>query len=343
MKKDLFKILIRFAVIGLALIAFNIIYIKWFLQDDIQKHSPIINKVTAVQDSCDILYLGESSNLTTSHKDKERKHISEFLDELIPEQTVKDISKGALHADIYYTLLKQIPERSLIKTVVVTMNLRSFNAQWIYSELETPLMKSMVLLRDRPALLSRFILSFRGYDPKSPRERQKQVERKWERDDFDLPFEFPHEDADEWDADVWRKGSYNPDGSRNRKLRKLAAHYVKAYAFQIDPDDNPRIDDFDKIVELAKERGWNLVFNLLAENTEKAEFLLGDPIMYFFEYNRKLLIDRYQKEGVIVCDNLYNVADSLFIDQHWTTEHYYEAGRRIIAKNVADSLRVFLK
>lgn len=312
----------------------HFVYSEYFLENDLQKHSSIINKVQAISDSCDILYLGESSNVTTGFGDKSKLSISGFLAELLPDKKVCDITKGALHADIYHVILSKIPREKNIETVVVTMNLRSFNAQWIYSDLETALMKSMVLLRNRPALLNRFLLSFKGYDIKTPEERNRQVKRKWKNDIYDLPFEFPYKNLREWDSDAWENGSWNADGTRDFGKRKLAAHYVKAYGFAIDPETNPRIADFDKIVDLCKERNWNLVFNLMAENTEKAEKLLGKDIMYFFEYNRKMLIERYQKNGVIVCDNLYAITDSLFIDQHWTTEHYYEAGRRKIAENL---------
>ena len=41
----------------------------------------------------------------------------------------------------------------------------------------------------------------------------------------------------------------------------------------------------------------------------------------------------------VMVDNLNNVADSLFIDRNWPTEHYAGPGRKIIAKNLADSLK----
>lgn len=318
------------------LFGMHFIYSEYFLEKDLQKHSSIINKVYDISDSCEILYLGESSNVTTGYRDKSKLSISGFLAELLPDKKVCDITKGALHADIYYVLLSKIPENNNINTVIVTMNLRSFSAHWLYSHLETSLMKSMVLLRNRPALLNRFLLSFKGYDLKTPEERDRQVIRKWEREHYKLPFDFPYKNLNDWDADAWKNGSWNADGTRDLTKRKLAAHYVKAFGFIIKPENSSRISDFDKIVDLCKKRKWNLVFNLMAENTEKAEQLLGKRIKYFFEFNRKLLINRYQKEGVIVCDNLYALTDSLFIDQNWTTEHYYEAGRKKIAEKLAE-------
>ncbi|MBN1119084.1 MAG: hypothetical protein JXA77_17875, partial [Bacteroidales bacterium] len=49
---------------------------------------------------------------------------------------------------------------------------------------------------------------------------------------------------------------------------------------------------------------------------------------------------RYSQKGVIVVDNFESVHDSLFFERHWPTEHYSENGRKIIAKNLADSLSI---
>ncbi len=51
-----------------------------------------------------------------------------MLDDLMPEVRCSDITQDAAHAEVYYYLLKNIPEHSQVKTVVVTMNLRSFGA-----------------------------------------------------------------------------------------------------------------------------------------------------------------------------------------------------------------------
>lgn len=81
------------------------------------------------------------------------------------------------------------------------------------------------------------------------------------------------------------KRSLNEDGSKNSEATVLACHYIKTYAFQIDTIQNPRIKDFDNIVALAKKRNWNLVFNLMAENIDKAESLVGNELVSFIKQN----------------------------------------------------------
>ena len=136
-------------------------------------------------------------------------------------------------------------------------------------------------------------------------------------------------------------GIRDDSGKIDRAQTELACHYIKAYGFQIDTLRNPRIADFDAIVELAREREWNLVFNLMAENMEKAGYLVGDDLLYLMNANRELLKNYYGSRGVLVVDNLSRVEDEQFTDQDWTTEHYGERGRKTIAKQVALALKTW--
>lgn len=328
------------ALIGL-LILFNYIYSAFLFEDDIQKHSSIINLVRDLPGDTDILYIGESSNFTYSEQDKDKRSISAFISDHYPTLIVSDLTKEAAHAGIYKTLLKEIPKSSSIKTIVVTLNLRSFSAGWIYSNLETSLQKSMVLLQDNPPLYNRILLSFKGYDVKSEKERNHQMKAKWKCDHLIFPTPFPHENVREWDDWMAETGMKDSHGIYDSIQTDLACHFIKTYAFQIDTLSHPRISDFDEIIALAKKRRWNLVFNLLAENTEKAEELVGEELVFLMNQNRTLLMDYFSNKGVTVVDNLNSVKDEFFIDRTWTTEHYAEEGRRRIAKNVAQSLLKF--
>jgi len=334
------KIFLKFLIFIPALIFMNFIYKTYIYEDDIQLNSPVINKVRkVVNDSCVVVYVGESSNLAFKESENDKRHISEMISSFFPSLKFGDISKEACHAGIYYTLLRTIPENSSIKTIIVTMNLRSFDADWIYSKLETPLQKSMVLLKPYPPLFNRLLLSFRGYDIKNDKEREKQVKSHWKREKLSFPYEFHVNNAYDWDAYLCNAGVKNPDGSYNQGLTELGCHYIKTYAFQIDTNNNPRIKDFDNIVLLAKKNHWDLVFNLLGENIQRAAELTDKEVVYLIKQNRDLLVKRYNKNGVIVVDNLETVNNDQYLDVNWTSEHYGEIGRNAVAKIVADSLR----
>lgn len=332
-------IIVKILLLPVLLVIMNFIYEKYFYEDDLQNHSPIIEKIRKVaKDSCQIVYLGESSNTTYRRDDVDQRSISEMIQDYYSIK-VGNINKEATHAGMYFEYLRNIPENTTLKTVVVTMNLRSFDASWIYSDLETALQKSIVLLKDYPPLCKRFMLAFKAYDVKTVKERTRQFKHAWKYDTFLPDYSFAYKNVKDWDQAIYLNKIKNKDGVPDESMTVLACHYIKAYAFSIDVNKNPRIADFDNIVNLCRERGWNLVFNLMAENVKKASELVGEDLMILMRSNRDLLVSRYSGENVIVIDNMEKVPDEEFIDQNWTTEHYAEKGRRIVAKNVALGLR----
>ena len=335
------KLLIRIGMVLVLLVVLNWVYSKWFLVKDLHKHSDIVElSWDVVDDSCRIIYVGESSNNNYGKEEVSHRKISDFTADYFPTVKMGDLTKEASHAQTYYYMLKHIPASSAVETVVVTMNLRSFGPFWIYSKLETPLRKQLVLLEDRPPLVNRFLLAFKAYPIKTEEEWNEIVFEHWRNDTFNIP-NFAWRTNLDWDYGMYTYGWYDANGQRDWDLTALACHYIKTYAFQID-DDNPRVKDFDAIVDLCRERGWNLVFNLMAENVDKANELVGKDLMLLFRLNRDFLLQRYGNlDGVTVVNNLSLVRDVNFIDQDWTTEHYYEEGRRIVADHLAQTLKLF--
>ena len=335
------KLLIRIGMVLVMLVVLNWVYAKWFFEKDLRKHSDIVElSWQVIDDSCRIIYLGESSNNNYGKEEVNHRKISDFTADYFPTVKMGDLTKEASHAQTYLYMLKHIPASSAVETVVVTMNLRSFGWPWIDSRLETPLRKQLVLLEDRPPLLNRFLLAFKVYPIKSEEEWDELVYEHWRNDTFNIP-NFPWRTTVDWDYGMYTYGWYDFQGHRDWDMTPLACHYIKTYAFQI-AEDNPRVKDFDAIVALCRERGWNLVFNLMAENVDKANELVGKDLMLLFKSNHDFLMERYDSlDGVTVVDNFNLVRDVNFIDQDWTTEHYYEEGRRIVADHLAQTLREF--
>ena len=338
MKKLLIRILMAIAL----LFVLNWIYTKWFFKKDVAEHSNILELVwKATNDSCRIVYLGESSNITYSDWENDKRSISSHLGDYFPGVKTGDITKEASHAQIYYYMLRNIPKKSTVETVVVTMNLRSFDARWIYSNLETPLRKQLVLMEPYPPMMNRFLLALKAYPIRSEAEMDSLTKQHWRKDPLEFPFEFEWDNVYQWDSATAWQGRNNYEGQYDPKWTELTCHYIKSYGFQI-MDDNPRVKDFDDIVSLCRKRGWHLVFNLMAENVDKVNGMVGEELMYLMKRNHDYLLNRYGNlEGVTVVDNFNLVRDVNFLDQDWTTEHYYEEGRRIIAGNVAAALKAY--
>lgn len=321
MKKLLTTILL---IASLALLAEGLYRLLFFQHDRDTYSEGIMDLVHKIDDGgADILYLGESSNHSWHFEDVDTSWISHIIAQRLPDLKVLDMTHDASHAEVYYQMLRNLDPSTPVGTVVVTMNLRSFGVDWIYSALETALQKKLVMLKARPALVNRAVLSFKAYDIKDVPERYRQMDHYWER--HPLP---GHPSVPRW------------GDSLNTDSLTLAGAFVRNYAFIIDTLHNPRIRDFDNIVALSKQRGWNLVFNLLAENVEQADSLAGPDLPALMRQNRDILMRRYNRDGVMVVDNLECVADSLFRDRDWPTEHYRYEGRRIVADNVARTIRV---
>jgi len=336
------KLLSRIGLVLVLLVVLNWVYSKWFFEKDLRKHSDIVELSWDVtDDSCRIIYVGESSNNHFGDEESNHRKISDFVSDYFPKVKMGDMTHSASHAQTYYYMLKHIPASSKVETVVVTMNMRSFGPLWIYSKLETALRKQLVLLEDYPPLVNRFLLGFKAYPIKTEEELDSLTRQHWREDPLVFPFDFEWDNVYQWDSATAWQGRHNYEGEYDPKWTELVCHYIKSYGFQI-RDDNPRLKDFDDIVALSRKRGWNLVFNLMAENVDKANGLVGKELMYLMKQNHDYLLDRYgHLDGVTVVDNLNLVRDVDFIDQDWTTEHYYEDGRRIIAGNVAKALKAY--
>jgi hypothetical protein len=334
-KKISIKIL---TLVGL-LFLLNFIYRHTFWKEDINKYSDFHLNFTNIEKNSDVLYFGESSNKAYSLNDNDTTNISGFIQQYFTGLRIGAITKEASHAGIYYELTDNIPEDAPVKTIVITLNMRSFDAGWIFSKLEIPLRKGLIMIKKRPALLNRFLLSLNEPDNKTESQIDAQVKNSWRKSILHFPYPFKYKNVNEWDNAMANGGWKNTDGSWNMPKIELACHYIKTYAFQIDTLTNPRIRDFDNIVKLAKRRGYNLVFNLLPENLEKANDLVGNDLIFLMKQNRDILLKRYNKNNVRVVDNLEIVPNDQYIDSTWTTEHYKEAGRKLIAKNVAQSLK----
>ena len=321
--KNILKIVL--IVTLLCLVAEGVYRLLFYQHDRHAYSAPLAQMVDTINATgADILYLGESSNHTFGLDDTDTAWISEMIARHYPGLAVRNMTHDASHGEVYYLLLRNLSPDCPISTVVVTLNLRSFGIDWIASTLETVLQKRLVMLQQRPALLNRAVLSFKAYDIKSTNERYKQMADYWEA--HPLP---GHPSVPKW------------GDSLNTDSTTMPGTFVRSYAFLIDTLDNVRVRDFDRIARLAKQRGWNLVFNLLAEDVEWAEQLVGPDLTTLMRQNADLLTDYYTRKGVTVVNNFDRVPDSLFRDRDWTTEHYIQLGRQTIADNVATALRRF--
>ena len=334
------RILLKLLMLVLLLAVLDVVYYFTLYQKDIDENCSLMELSQLAEEGVDIVYLGESSNFSCAETDTDRRNICMMVEDLLPGHHVGNLTKGACHAGVYYDIMRNIPRKSDVKTVIVTVNMRSFTSEWIYSNLETALRKERIFMKKAPVLYQRMLLAFKAFPVWTEEERWAIVGKGIENQKFSLPYPFPYHNAYEWDhgmADSHKL--YNGEIPSDDSLA-VACHHIKHFACQLD-DRNPRIKDFDKIVALCKQRGWCPVFNILAENVDQIGSMCGPDLIYLLEQNVKYVRERYEPRGVLVVNNLRAVRDSDFTDRDFPTEHYTQTGRLSIATNVADSLRKY--
>lgn len=328
------SIILKLISIVLFAILVNIIYKNTIWKNELQTEVPDLIKLLKITDSCDILYFGESSNISYDPiKDSITTSISGLIAEKLNNKTLGDITHQAYHAGIYLPLIKRIDKNKKVKTLIVTLNLRTLGPPCIHSGLESALQKQALYYRNLPPVLIHLSAALNFYDNKTEYERDYQLWKQWANDELRVEgIYFKYKNVKKWcEAEKYKL----PDGTEDMPKRTLTDHYIKAYGFVLN-EQNPRIKDLDNIVEVCREKDIELYFNLLAENTQYADSLAGSSLLKLITYNAKFLTKRYNNKNVKTIDNLEIVDGVDFTDQNWTTEHYNYKGRKLIADNVAN-------
>lgn len=328
-------------IIGvIALIAgLNFVYNATFFEKDFRTISPHILKLQQTCSKTDVYYFGESSNTTFRENDSVKTPISDLAALFYPGLRFVNINKEATHAGIYRYWLRSLDGYdTLPKAVVITLNLRSFDAAWRHSKLETPLQESLIMGSPLPNIINRFMLSLQAFDNKSEKQREEEMLKEWKTTPLNFPFDVKYKTVREWDDAMANGGHKKPDGTWDTEKCVLACHYIKGYAFNLD-ENNQRIKDFDAISKWCEVRKVKLYLNLMAENVQYADSLVGKELVFLMRQNRDFLVKRYNTHNCVVVDNLEAVPGYDFIDQNWTTEHYGFRGRMTIAAKLAEAMK----
>lgn len=312
----------------------DLAYVKLGLYDgDIQKcNAELVYQTDSLKRVSTVLYFGESSNFTSPEQDSSHKAIAELLAQMQPELRLAGISKGAIHASTFKTLINRLNEGSTVKTVIVTMNLRSFGINWIESELETNLSRAEIIYSNYPPIMKKCMLTFKAYDDKPLFKRNETIRSHYKGDRFSLQQQ-PFTSVYEWDKFMFHQGITDSAGNKDEEKTGIACHFIKNYAFVID-EKNPRINDFDAIVKICREKQLRLIFHILPENVERANALCGSDLVNLMQANAEFLEKRYSKDAVVI-NNYRLLPDSIFTDRQWPTEHYTFAGRDAIARTIS--------
>jgi len=317
------QILLKGSLLMLLIIALNFIYKATLWQNDVIEYSNV-EKAIKTAKNAEILYLGDCSDSYFGSDNTNEKGISQILDSLLPNTNVATISETGFHAGMYASILDQLPENTNIKTVIVTMNLRSFSSFVFYAYEANSIDQRMVMLKNRPPLLNRFLLAFKAKKVYKGAAIKKQLNKQQQNDKIPLT---PHNSTHDWKTII-----ENENCSDNKK--DLAIGHLNNYGVQLTENTNPRIKDFDEIVAITKIKNIKLIFHLLPENTHLTSQLIGKDLTSLIAHNRDFLHQRYNTNNITIIDNMNLLPASDFIEE-LPNSHFYYSGRKKMAKEIA--------
>ncbi len=330
---------IHFALKGFAVLITIIIsafvYKKIYWVPELKDQGHMLFNLLEFEWHNDALYIGESSNYWIAPEDEDKRTISDMVNDSLEGCRLSGMQVPAYHAGMFLPIITYIDKASRVKHLIVTMNLRSFGQPWIFSTQESALLRSKCFYYNTNPLYNRMCATLGYYEQPSAEDQDQKMLYAFEFDTLKANFTLPFPTIKRW---CEQEKFPLPGGGEDFPKRVLADHYIKAYAFQIDTSKNPRIKDFDAIVKVCKEKNIKLYFNILGENIEWADSLVGKELVYFMKANRDLLVNRYSNMGVQMIDNLESVPGKHFGEKTWTTEHYDQYGRMIVARKIRDIL-----
>lgn len=342
MKAQSINIGLRVVAIFVILFIGNYLYTNTLWPKDVSKHADLVDSLQKYQFNTDILYLSSSSNYFAPGNDTNKLFISQWIQEGLPNQRVHSIHKGYMHAGVFKTILENLDTASTVHTLILEMNLRSFGAFWVFSNVETNYsMQQLLMNQSIPPLARRAMLSLGAYDNKTDAERKKQFVDWWKHDELVFPYPFEYKYVTDWDKGLANSGRFvKENGNWDYDQIGFACNIVKAFAFHIDTLNHPRIKDFDAIVKLAAERNLRLILCILPEDVEKAERMVGKEIPYLLNQSADLLVQRYHSKDVQVV-NCLNMLPADCYYEGFPTEHYYSHGKKQVANSLLQVLKEY--
>jgi hypothetical protein len=342
------------------------------------KFSPVAGKLDSAFLSGDVVYLGESSNTSFNQwTDTFGYSVSEFLQMYLPQNRVRGVSHDGYHVGLFSQMLGLMPAHwadSSRKTVVITVNMRSFGPSAMFNGNEASNQQEAIFYSHRMALLNRVFVSLHHYDSRDAREMERAKTQWFRTKDLRLnggagnhygnthgdgrmvskgeEF-FYHNTVKWWLRDLQRQFAPVSGDADLARVMPMAEAYLKEFAFLLD-EENPRVQALDAIVEKCKREQVNVVFVLLMPNYDHANRLFGEELTQLMDYNMDFLRKRFAgwekeykqgnfKVGYVDVPRAYGdwAGGQHYTDQWYPTEHVDAHIRQFIAKKTAEKILEF--
>ena len=311
------KVLLRLAVGAAVFFVANIWYVSSGLyKKERVKFSPVAGKLDSAFLYGDVVYLGESSNTSFNPwTDTFGYSVSEFLQMYLPQNRVRGVSHDGYHVGLFSQMLGLMPEHwadSSRKTVVITVNMRSFGPSAMFNGNEASNQQEAIFYSHRTALLNRVFVSLHHYDNRDSREMERAKTQWFRTKDLRLDNStngrhygithgdlvskgeecYRHNTVKWWLRDLQRQYAPVSGDADLARVMPMAEAYLKEFAFLLD-EENPRVQALDAIVAKCKQEQVNVVFVLLIPNFDHAHRLFGAELTQLMDYNMDFLRKRF--------------------------------------------------
>jgi len=311
------KVLLRLAVGAAVFFVANIWYVSSGLyKKERVKFSPVAGKLDSAFLYGDVVYLGESSNTSFNPwTDTFGYSVSEFLQMYLPQNRVRGVSHDGYHVGLFSQMLGLMPEHwadSSRKTVVITVNMRSFGPSAMFNGNEASNQQEAIFYSHRTALLNGVFVSLHHYDNRDSREMERAKTQWFRTKDLRLDNStngrhygithgdlvskgeecYRHNTVKWWLRDLQRQYAPVSGDADLARVMPMAEAYLKEFAFLLD-EENPRVQALDAIVAKCKQEQVNVVFVLLIPNFDHAHRLFGAELTQLMDYNMDFLRKRF--------------------------------------------------
>ena len=286
------------------------------------------------------------------------------------EKTALGSVKYGVNNDNWYKLNDGKPTR---KTVVITVNMRSFGPSAMFNGNEASNQQEAIFYSHRMALLNRVFVSLHHYDSRDAREMERAKTQWFRTRDLRLDNStygrhygithgdlvskgeewYRHNTVKWWLRDLQRQFAPVSGDADLARVMPMAEAYLKEFAFLLD-EENPRVQALDAIVAKCRQEQVNVVFVLLMPNFDHAHRLFGQELMQLMDYNMDFLRKRFAgwekeynkgdfKVGYVDVPRAYGdwAGGQHYTDQWYPTEHVDAHIRQFIAKKTADKILEF--
>ena len=372
------KVLLRLAVGAAVFFVANIWYVSSGLyKKERVKFSPVAGKLDSAFLYGDVVYLGESSNTSFNPwTDTFGYSVSEFLQMYLPQNRVRGVSHDGYHVGLFSQMLGLMPEHwadSGRKTVVITVNMRSFGPSAMFNGNEASNQQEAIFYSHRTALLNRVFVSLHHYDSRDAREMERAKTQWFRTKDLRLDNStngrhygithgdlvskgeecYRHNTVKWWLRDLQRQFAPVSGDADLARVMPMAEAYLKEFAFLLD-EENPRVQALDAIVSKCKREQVNVVFVLLIPNYDHANRLFGAELTQLMDYNMDFLRNRFAgwekeynkgdfKVGYVDVQRAYGdwAGGKHYTDKWYPTEHVDAHIRQFIAQKTAEKILEF--